>query len=127
MGRLHKAHEVVGTSGSTDALVHPTTALVENIRDAVEMSREAVRTNRALLSERSWNGVRPDAARSEEARDMHELGNHMVGVLYCLRQLGGRQRTGELEAVVRAGLESCEQSVAAFRKLHKALRVHTSA
>jgi hypothetical protein len=54
---------------------------------------------------------------------MHELGNLIVALQFCLRQLGGRQSTDELERVVRTGLEMCEQGIAAFRKVHKAERV----
>jgi hypothetical protein len=53
---------------------------------------------------------------------MHELGNLIVALQFCLRQLGGRQRTEELEGVVRNGLEACEQGIAAFRKVHEAVR-----
>ena len=40
---------------------------------------------------------------------------------FCLRQLDGRQRTDELEAVVRRGLEVCEQAIAAVRTLQKTM------
>ena len=106
MSGLHRSREAVETrSGSADD--------------------QALRSSRALVDEKSRNDARRGAARSSKAREMHELGNHMVGVLYCLRQLGGCQRTGELEAVVREGLESCEKSMAAFRSVHKA-RTRTS-
>jgi hypothetical protein len=55
---------------------------------------------------------------------MHELGNLMVAVHFCLRQLRGRQGTNELESVVRTGLEVSEQGMAAFRKVHEAMHVH---
>ena len=55
--------------------------------------------------------------------EMHELGNLIVALQFCLRQLGGRQRTDELEGVVRNGLEVCEQGITAFRKVHEAVRV----
>ena len=55
--------------------------------------------------------------------EMHQLGNHIVALQFCLRQLGGRQSTEELEGVVRTGLEVCEQGIAAFRKVHGATRV----
>jgi hypothetical protein len=54
--------------------------------------------------------------------EMHELGNLIVALQFCLRQLDGRQCTDELEGVVRTGLEVCEGGVAVFRKLHQALR-----
>lgn len=56
--------------------------------------------------------------------EMHELGNLIVALQFCLRQLGGRQSTDELEGLVRTGLEVCEQGIAAFRKVHEAVRVH---
>ena len=55
--------------------------------------------------------------------EMHELGNLIVALQFCLRQLGGRQSTDELEGVVRTGLEVCEQGMTAFRKVHDAVRV----
>ena len=55
--------------------------------------------------------------------DMHELGNLIVALQFCLRQLGGRQRTDELEGIVRAGLQVCEQGIAAFRKVDEAVRI----
>jgi hypothetical protein len=54
---------------------------------------------------------------------MHELGNLIVALQFCLRQLGGRQSTDALEGVVRTGLEVCEQGIAAFRKVHEAVSV----
>ena len=61
---------------------------------------------------------------SSTRNEMHELGNLIVVLQFCLRQLGGRQRTNELEGVVRTGLEACEQGIAAFRKVNDAVRVH---
>jgi hypothetical protein len=55
--------------------------------------------------------------------ELHELGNVIVALQFCLRQLDGRQRTDELEGVVRTGLEVCEQGIAAFRKVNEAVRV----
>jgi len=49
--------------------------------------------------------------------EMHELGNLIVALHLCLRQLGGRQSTDELEGVVRTALEVSEQSMTAFRKV----------
>lgn len=60
--------------------------------------------------------------------EMHDLGNAIVALQFCLRQLDGEQRTDELQRVVRTGLETCEQGVVAFRRVHETLaapkRVH---
>ena len=53
--------------------------------------------------------------------EMHELGNAIVALQFCLRQLNGCQRTDELERVVRSGLDVCKQGIAAFRKVHEAV------
>jgi hypothetical protein len=53
--------------------------------------------------------------------EMHELGNLILGLQYCLRQLRGGQGTDELEGVVRTGLELCVQSMASFRKVYDAV------
>jgi len=55
--------------------------------------------------------------------EMHELGNLIVALQFCLRQLGGCQRTDELEGVVRTGLEVCQQGIAVFRKVNAAVGV----
>ena len=55
--------------------------------------------------------------------ELHELGNAIVALQYCLRQLGGRQSTDELEELVRTGLNVCEQGIAAFRRVDDAVRV----
>jgi hypothetical protein len=60
---------------------------------------------------------------SSTRNEMHELGNLIVALQFCLRQLDGRQRTDQLESVVRTGLDACEQGIAAFRKVHQAVRV----
>jgi hypothetical protein len=60
---------------------------------------------------------------SSTRSEMHELGNLIVSLQYCLRQLGGRQSTDELEGVVRSAVEVCEQGIVAFRKMHQAVRV----
>ena len=52
--------------------------------------------------------------------EIHELGNIILAMQFCLRQLRGRQGTDELEGVIRTGLEICEQGMAAFRKVRKA-------
>jgi hypothetical protein len=59
---------------------------------------------------------------------MHELGNTIVALQYCFRQLGGRQGTDELEGVVRTGLEICKQGMAAFREIQRqaSVREHDS-
>src|ERR1700745_255756 len=57
---------------------------------------------------------------TESRNDMHELGNAIVGLQFCLRQLNGRQRTDELERVVQSALATCEQGIAAFRRVHEA-------
>jgi hypothetical protein len=59
-------------------------------------------------------------SRASTGSEMHELGNAIVALQYCLRQLGGRQRTDELEKLVRTGLEVCENGIAAFRKVQEA-------
>jgi hypothetical protein len=59
---------------------------------------------------------------TDSRNDMHELGNAIVALEFCLRQLDGRQRTDELEGLVRSGLEVCEQGIAAFRRVHEAVR-----
>jgi len=51
--------------------------------------------------------------------EMHELGNAIVALQFCLRQLDGKQRTDELQRVVRKGLKACKQGVAAFRRVHE--------
>lgn len=53
----------------------------------------------------------------------HDLGNAIVGLQFCLRQLNGRQRTDELERVVQSALATCEQGIAAFRRVHEAVSV----
>jgi hypothetical protein len=58
---------------------------------------------------------------SAARNDTHEIGNLIVALHFCLRQLDGRQRTDELEAVVRRGLEVCEQAIAAVRTLQKTM------
>ena len=60
---------------------------------------------------------------TDSRNDMHELGNAIVGLQFCLRQLNGRQRTNELERVVRSALEACGQGIAAFRRVHQAVSV----
>ncbi len=59
--------------------------------------------------------------------EMHELGNAIVALQFCLWRLEGCQRTDELEGVVRSGLAVCEQGIAAFRKVHEAVSVQKSA
>jgi hypothetical protein len=58
----------------------------------------------------------------DSRNEMHELGNAIVALQFCLRRLDGHQRTNELEGVVRSGLVVCEQGIAAFRKVHEAVR-----
>jgi hypothetical protein len=53
--------------------------------------------------------------------ELHELGNLIVAVQHCLRRLDGRQRTDELQGVVRTGLEACEQGVESFRRIQAAV------
>jgi hypothetical protein len=55
--------------------------------------------------------------------DMHELGNHICALQFCLRQLGGNQRSDELEGLVRKGLDVCAQGIAAFRRVDDAVSV----
>ena len=54
--------------------------------------------------------------------EMHELGNVIVALQFCLRELDGKQRTHELQKIVRTGLETCKQGVAAFRRVHRTVR-----
>src|SRR5690348_2791447 len=56
-------------------------------------------------------------------KEMHELGNAIAAVQFCLWQLNGQQNTDELERLVRGGLDACEQGIAAFRKVHGAVSV----
>ena len=60
---------------------------------------------------------------TDSRNDMHELGNAIVGLQFCLRQLNGHQRTDELERVVQSALATCEQGIAAFRRVHEAVSV----
>src|SRR5262249_3918920 len=48
---------------------------------------------------------------------------HIVALQFCLRQLGGNQRSDKLEGLVRAGLDVCAQGIAAFRRVDKAVSV----
>ena len=54
--------------------------------------------------------------------EMHELGNLIVAMHFCLRQLCDRQRSHELKRVVRTGLEVSEQIMATFRNVDDAVR-----
>lgn len=58
--------------------------------------------------------------------ELHELGNLIVAVQHCLRRLDGRQRTDELQEVVRTGLEACEQGVESFRRIQAAVMSRNS-
>jgi hypothetical protein len=64
---------------------------------------------------------------TDSRHEMHELGNAIVALQFCLRQLDGRQGTDELQHVVRNGLEVCKQGIAAFRKIRAAVSVTKSA
>ena len=55
--------------------------------------------------------------------EMHELGNLMLAMHFCLKRMRGRQCSDELEEVAQSGLELSEQSIALFRKLDEAVRV----
>jgi hypothetical protein len=55
--------------------------------------------------------------------EMHDLGNLMVAMHFCLQRLRGRQCSDELEEVAQSGLELSEQGMAIFRKLDEAVRV----
>ena len=69
---------------------------------------------------RSHNDVTDAPTVSRVEHEMHELGNMILALQFCLRQLGGRQATDELEGVVHTGLELCKQGMAAFQKVRKA-------
>jgi hypothetical protein len=84
------------------------------------------------VSYRQAGGPRPQLTGSDDQKparivgasaEMHELGNLIVALQFCLRQLGGRQSTDELEGVVQSGLEVCEQGIVAFRRVREAVRV----
>ena len=73
--------------------------------------------NREPRAHKDWEGAANVPGVDHE---MHELGNMIVALQFCLRQLGGRQGTDELEGVVHTGLEICKQGMATFRKVSKA-------
>lgn len=56
---------------------------------------------------------------TDRGNEMHELGNSIVALQFCLRRLEGCQHTDELEGLVRGGLEVCAQAIVAFRKVHE--------
>ena len=62
--------------------------------------------------------------RPSARREMHELGNVITALQFCLQQLDGHQRSDELGEVVRRGLELCEQGMAAFHKVGEVLSAH---
>ncbi len=54
--------------------------------------------------------------------EAHDLGNTLVAIAFCLKQLRGRQRTEELDAMVERGLQVAEQGIQATRSLLHAAR-----
>lgn len=70
------------------------------------------------MSKDAWSVVNIGPSTRSE---MHELGNLIVALQFCLRQLGGRQRSDELEGMVRTGLEVCEQGIVTFRRVNEAV------
>jgi hypothetical protein len=64
---------------------------------------------------------------TDRGKEIHELGNSIVALQFCLRRLEGRQHTDELEGLVRGGLEVCEQAIVAFRKVHQAASLREGA
>jgi hypothetical protein len=95
---------------------------------------DCVRRDAAPLHHDRWSEAMTDVdwdqrtvaafSKPSAGSEMHELGNAIVALQYCLRQLGGRQRTNELEKLVRTGLEVCENGIAAFRKVQEERSVH---
>ena len=57
---------------------------------------------------------------SDEA---HRLGNLLIALTFCLKQLRGRQRTHELEELAERGFRDAEQSMEAMRQYMQATRV----
>jgi hypothetical protein len=55
--------------------------------------------------------------------EAHDLGNLLLAITFCLRQLRGRQHTGELEEMVERASEEAEQGVEAARGLMQATRM----
>jgi hypothetical protein len=54
---------------------------------------------------------------------VHDLGNLLIGIGFCLKQLRGSQRTKELEEVVEQAAKAADQGVEAVRGLLQATRL----
>jgi hypothetical protein len=54
---------------------------------------------------------------------VHDLGNLLIGIAFCLKQLRGSQRTKELEEVVEQAAKAADQGVEAVRGLLQATRL----
>ena len=50
----------------------------------------------------------------------HHLGNLLLGVTFCLKQLRGRQQNQELEHMVERGFQDAEQGIEAMRQYMQA-------
>jgi signal transduction histidine kinase len=51
---------------------------------------------------------------------IHDLGNLLIGIAFCLKRLRGSQRTEELEELVEQAANAADQGVEAVRALLRA-------
>jgi hypothetical protein len=54
---------------------------------------------------------------------VHDLGNLLIGIAFCLKQLRGFQRTKELEEAVEQAAKAADQGVEVVRGLLQATRL----
>jgi hypothetical protein len=98
-------------------------ALHQERSEAVTHLSYRRRADRWLQPTSSNEQKQPWSTGPSLGNELHDLGNLMVAMHFCLQRLRGRQCSAELEEVARSGLELSQQGMAIFRKLDEAVRV----
>jgi hypothetical protein len=55
--------------------------------------------------------------------EAHDLGNWLIGIVFCLKRLRGCQRSEELEEIIEQALHAADQGLDTMRALLQATRV----